>query len=278
MAEIPDFVNIPPEYIYQFKDGVHSLLEPQIKTKLSAFLKQHLEMQRLENYSYLTSEEMLQFPFIDHRAYKNEVFTRRQDLQIIEFLLKDYFASGKTLLEIGGWNSWLTNRMQLKGIQVLSADIFDDDRNGLRSRQYYHHPGWLSLQTDILNTSIYKASFDVIIFNHCLQFLSHPLELVTEYRKLLKPAGIMVLIGMNFSGNGRLRKKNIENYRQQYLQKYDLDIQFYPSKGYFDLNDLNAFKTQGFIFNSYRFSAMARLKRWFKGDQSGILYFRKVFA
>ncbi|MBL7931196.1 MAG: methyltransferase domain-containing protein [Bacteroidia bacterium] len=273
--DISDYIIIPPGYEYSSKDEVHSILDPDTKARLSVFLKRHLDMQRSAEYEYLSPEQIRRFPFIDLPTYKNEIFSRQQDLGIVADFLKNSFSKDKTLLEIGGWNSWLTKHLQSKGIQVISADIFDDEFNGLGSRHFFESPGWLSVQTDIMKPVIYKTQFDAIVFNHCLQFVTRPQELVMEYMKLLKPGGIMLLIGLDFFSNSEDRAKITEAYQKECLEKHGFDLQFYPCKGYFDLKDFELFKSMGFTFKSYTFSMASTLKRLLNGDKSGILYWKQ---
>lgn len=278
MPDISDYIKVPEGYSVVVSDGIYSVLKPETRQRLSIFLKQHLEMQHSEAYPFLSPEEIRKFPFIDKPLYRDEIFTRKQDLRMIDHLLQEYYSKGKRALEVGGWNNWLTRHLYSKGLHVVTADIFDDENNGLGSRRHFQSPGWTSVQMDVQQPEIFNTTFDVIILNHFLQFVSSPHEIVFAYKQLLRPGGIMLLTGLDFYHDTEPRIKKTRDLREACFKKHGFDLQFYPCKGFFDKEDFKKFRQNDFTFHTYQFSLLSRTKRLINGTKSGLLSYTKTFV
>ncbi len=273
MPNFSDYINVPKNYFYSEKNSVHSVLEPHFKNKLEAFLENHSIIQKKENYPFLPKEKLLNFPFIDFEPYKNELFSRQQDLRILGELS---FSKISTVLEIGGWNGWLTNWLNAKILEVVTVDIFPDDENGLASKKFYPNNDWLSIQADVNDTEIYKTKFDLIIFNHCLNFYSNPISLLNKYLDLLKSGGLLIILGADITGNSSKKEKIVNAFRNYYISKYGFNINFYESKGFFDNQFYYDVMQLDFKFTSYQFSNLSWIRKKILREKSGVFVFNKL--
>jgi 2-polyprenyl-3-methyl-5-hydroxy-6-metoxy-1,4-benzoquinol methylase len=272
MIVLSEYIAIPKNYSLTGDGGFYSVLEKDFETKLNAFLEKHSIIQQKENYTALPLKYLENFPFVDFEPYKDEIFSRKQEIKFLEKLIEPYFFCHKSLLEIGGWNCWLTKWLQSKGLEIISTDIFKDAINGLSSKQFHKNNDWLSVQLDITNPEIYIKKFDVIIINHSLQFLTNPEEITFKYKNLLAKGGILIILGMNFFSKTKAQEKKVIRYRKFYIDKYNFNIHFYPCKGYFDNAFFEFLIKQKFNFKSYKFSFLGNIKKKLKAEKSGIMY------
>lgn len=273
MPEFDTIINVPEGYHCSSFDGIFSVMEKKIKNELDAFLQRHSEIQKAENYPYLPKEKLPDFPFIDFKPYRHELFSRKQDIHLLNKILGDQITTGHVALELGGWNGWLTNWLHANKFDVVSADIFIDEENGLGTKKFHKNSNWLSIQTDVTDASIYKQKFDVIIFNHCLNFLPEPIELLKKYMTLLKKDGMLVVLGADITGNVSKKEKEVQNFRTYYQKKYGFKINFYDCPGFLTKKIYSTLIKSNFKFISYRFSLMGRLRKKLHSEKSGIFVF-----
>jgi 2-polyprenyl-3-methyl-5-hydroxy-6-metoxy-1,4-benzoquinol methylase len=273
MDAINNFIKVPLDYKLTYTDGIYTITTDSFNDRLSEFLLKFSEIQLKEKHYQLPFELYENFPNVNISELASETFTRKQDLVIISDLLSKNLNNSKSVLEVSGWNNWLSNYLSKKGLMVFTVDIFDDDRNGLKSKKHYQCPIWNSIQTDVLQIEIYNSKFDLIVFNHCLQFLTDPIQLIEKYKKLLNKNGVLVIIGSTFYKNTNSKVSEVFKTKIYFEEKYNFGIQFYESKGYFSYQDFKQFSKNSFNFISYKFSIPGLLKKFLKKEKSGILYF-----
>lgn len=271
--DIHEFIKVPEGYTLESRDGIHLITSDEFNHRLRSFLDRFSEIQTKENNYHLPFHLYEQFPNVNVNELASEIFTRKQDLKILKENFSNYQNSTAQILEIGGWNGWLTNHFSKTGATIVTTDVFDDEYNGLRSKNHYKSANWLSIQTDVLETEIYKTKFDAIVFNHCLQFYTNPLQLIEKYKLLLKKNGVLLILGNTFYKSTENKEAEVIKTNSYFKEHYNFNIRFYPSKGYFSYEDFNQFSKNNFKFISYKFSFPGLLKKILKKEKSGILYF-----
>ncbi len=271
--DIHEFIKVPEGYTLESQDGVHTITPDEFNHRLRSFLDRFSEIQTKETNYRLPFHLYEQFPDVEVNELAAEIFTRKQDLIILKKHFSNHLNSNASVLEIGGWNGWLTKHLSKTGVMVITADVFDDEYNGLKSKKHYRSADWLSIQTDILQTGIYAAQFDVIVFNHCLQFYTDPVQLIEKYKRLLKKNGVLLVLGNTFYKNTTAKESEILHTNKYFKEKYNFNIRFYPSKGYFSYEDFDLFSKNNFKFISYKFSVPGLIKKFLKKEKSGLLYF-----
>ncbi|MBC7696505.1 MAG: methyltransferase domain-containing protein [Burkholderiales bacterium] len=272
MEDLQSFIKVPVDHKLSV-DGIYNIAPDSFNERLFSFLDRFTEIQTKEKNYRLPFHLYEQFPNLTIQELASETFTRKQDLKILDKHFQKYLSSTNRVLEIGGWNGWLTNRLSDRGLKVITVDIFEDEENGLRSKKHYKNSNWLSVQTDLLDTSIYNSQFDMIVFNHCSQFLTDPLILVEKYKLLLNRNGVLLILGNTFYKNTDAKASEVLKTDMYFKKNYDFNIRFYPSKGYFSYEDFDHFSKNNFKFISYKFSVPGIIKKFLKKEKSGILYF-----
>src|SRR4051812_10764987 len=112
MKHISEYIT-PGHYAIEEHDDIFILLKPDFKKKLNNFLKVFLSTTQT-NQNSLPFHLYPIFPNVNYPRLKNEIFTRKQDLEILNNLFSSYLFKGKKTLEIGGWNGWLTHFLSTK--------------------------------------------------------------------------------------------------------------------------------------------------------------------
>lgn len=273
MNNFPKNINIPKNYKYQFIDGIHKIITSDFEEKLNIYLNKFTEIQKHENHYTLPFTKFKEFPNIICKELSSEIFTRKQDIEIIKKHFSSSLKQNNSVLEIGGWNGWLTKMFAEYNLDIISADIFEDERNGLKSKKHHINSNWTSIQTDILETDIYTKTFDIIVFNHCLQFYPNTDKLIEKYKQLLSKNGILLIIESTFYKNTTIKKIQTTKMLEYYKEKYQFEIQFYSSKGHFNYDDFQTLKNNKFKFITYHFSLLGKIKKILKKEKSGILYY-----
>src|SRR5689334_10446030 len=132
-------VNVPNGYHYDLTNGVHCVMEKTFKSRLDKFLEQFSFVQKQN--TRLPKNLINDFPFVDFPPFRNDIFSRQEDLARLPSILHPV-GKGTKVLEIGTWNGWLSKRLAQQGRDVVAADIFIDDSDGLQSKQHHSYRSW----------------------------------------------------------------------------------------------------------------------------------------
>lgn len=249
MPSLPDITSIiKKDYQHFLKqdDGVWILMNEAFGERLTEFLKKFENGRKNEKPNLLEPSDYPKLPYNRHHIDKLEWFFRQGSLQIVNKLLRE--KKSQSILEIGPWNSWLTNRLAEKGHSVVAIDYFIDERDGLKSKKKYVND-WIAIQADICNPLFFSAKFDIIVINHCLQYFPNPIEYVQSLKTLLKGDGEIIIIGLSLYKNPKKKKKQLEEYLQNSMAKNGIGF-FNPTKGHLDFDDKRKLEEQGFLFST----------------------------
>jgi 2-polyprenyl-3-methyl-5-hydroxy-6-metoxy-1,4-benzoquinol methylase len=274
MPELHDYINVSQDFELIEEVNYCSILRPAFKNKLHSFLEFYLKIQKKENHPTIPFDAYSKFPNIESEIFKHETFSRKQDVVFVEKYINENLNVNSKVLEIGGWNGWLTQRLFNYCKNLVSVDIFTDEKNGLSSKKHHTPNNLLSVQADLTEPGIFKNNFDLIVFNHCLQFYPQPFSLLEQYQKLLKPNGSLILLGVDTYLYSFQKQKQVMKLKSYYQRKYQFDIYFYNCDGFFDRAFLNQLIKNNYKFNVYKFSLISKFKKKFLGQKSGILIFK----
>jgi 2-polyprenyl-3-methyl-5-hydroxy-6-metoxy-1,4-benzoquinol methylase len=272
--ELPDnrLLAIPENYSAEYANEVYSIMEKGFKIRLDAFLEKFSSVQQTRQR--LPTSLINDFPFVEFSPFRNEIFTRTQDLAMVPRILVPGSAP-KDILEVGSWNGWLTKRLADQGHRVIAADIFRDELDGLESRAHHSLRNWISLQADLSDLAVFTGPFDTIIFNHCIQFLPDPELLIDRYLRMLRPGGQLLLLGVDYRGNQREREREVKENSTIFEKRHGFKMFFYPCKGYIDTGFLHFLSQTGFKFLPYRTHLLRQFKGKMNRDHSGVYFLIK---
>ncbi|MFL5752235.1 MAG: class I SAM-dependent methyltransferase [Bacteroidia bacterium] len=229
--------------IAKHNGSIFKIMEPAFEESLNLFLNKYEDILSRENHK-LTQLNYNELPCETKGKDSFEWYWRSQSKKVV--FSEIFSLKGKKVLEIGPWNGWLSHHLHKGGADLLCLDYFVEPPHGLRTKEYYHDPSWTSVQCDIENLDFLVPGFDYIILNHQLQFCSDPQKLIEQLFPLLNRGGKMLIIGMTIFQNPLKKEKKTEQFRKYYLNNYQFDIFFRPTKAYFDKNDKKKLEDTGF--------------------------------
>jgi 2-polyprenyl-3-methyl-5-hydroxy-6-metoxy-1,4-benzoquinol methylase len=238
-----------PEALSMLKQNgeVFTCLEPGFRQKLELYLPLFEETRKEEKNDAGINKEL--YPSLPFGIKVFEWTFRQQSLKILERLISNY--SKADILEVGSWNGWLSNRLASQGHNLLATDYFLDEVNGLQAKKFYQN-NWTALQMDVSEPGIFKDwVFDIVIVNHALQFMPDPELYIKRIRQLIKPGGMIVLLGLSFYKNPDLKILQVSDYRKFHEEKHGFAINIHPSKSYLDFKDLAMLQKEGFRIKWY---------------------------
>jgi SAM-dependent methyltransferase len=231
---------------YTSNEYYYSILKPEFKTRLGIFLENYYRAfpsKTGPNFIY----PQLPYPVKGPLAFEWKF--RAESLKIFRTLKTD--LAEKKILEIGPWNSWLSQHLKKENNLLVCADFFTDDQNGLASKKHYTNNKWLSVQCDLENIDFFCEGFDLIILNHNLQFFTEPIAQLRKYKKLLKPGGKIVCLGLSVFVKPQKKVAAVQQMRETCLREKHFEIFLNPTKAFLDEKDKKEMQTEGFSFVPY---------------------------
>ncbi|MBI2268249.1 MAG: class I SAM-dependent methyltransferase [Candidatus Blackburnbacteria bacterium] len=127
------------------------------------------------------------FVYVKENVQFKNVFARRARL------VSKFQKTGR-VLEVGSSTGVLLSVLKDKGWEVLGIEP------SLEAQQIAVEQGIPTLKTTFERAKLASNRFDVIIFNHVLEHLADPLDVITKANRVLKKDGILFIDVPNFGG------------------------------------------------------------------------------
>ncbi|WP_339833383.1 methyltransferase domain-containing protein [uncultured Flavobacterium sp.] len=240
----PDF-ETPKELnqleIYQ-DEGVYCLIPKDKKDKLSYFLNSFDNYRTQTNQKITDSNLYSNLPFsINDNSWKS----KQKDIYIVDKICGT--RKELRILDIGGWNGWLSNYLTMKGHTSVTTDIFIDRFDGLKAVNHYNNP-FVALQ--LLPNEIWRVqeSFDLIIFNRNWAYLENHQEILSMAKSKLNKNGTILFTGLTFYKNSSKIEKQISESSDYFEKKYGIPLLYFKTKGFLNNVDLAFLKNETTLF------------------------------
>jgi len=251
---------------YNFKEGIYYITEEPFNSDIKLFLSNYYAY--AQNKPQSVNYETL--PFVEGENVNSEWKFRQESCRIVNKEVEQ--LQPKSVLEIGPWNGWLTHHLSKKIDNYVAVDIFDDEVNGLGAFKHYQNQNWIRVHADVESLNFFATKFDLIIYNHCLQFFSNWQQSIDNSLKLLNKGGAMIVLGCSLYSDGSAKAAELEKLKNDYQEKTGHHLFFKPTKGYFDGNDKKDFRDRGFNFLNYNIFYKNRLLSYFDSSRPKIVY------
>ncbi len=206
-----------------------NLLLPELSARLEAIARYREKVR--DTLPLITDYEGLPYGLAQsHFEWRN----RAQSADIALRLIGQ--NAPKTILEIGGWNGWLTHHLA-KHARVFAVDFFGDDHDGLGAMKHYQTQ-WARIQMDITDLTIIAGKFDMVVINNGLHLLPNPLNTIQQAQGLVRHGGLLLVLELPFLKNPTRRIAQIQQIEAQFTDGGGEGSLFlYPTKGYLDNSD-----------------------------------------
>ena len=232
-------------HTFETVDGVVSLFSSERRDELDPYLRD-FEQWREDRGDLLNDPSV--YPRLPEAPPGGDVGMwklRKLDLALIRRLLQG--RSRQRVLEIGGWNGWLSHQLSEDRHDVVAIDYFVHPFDGLRARKHFPEAGWRAVQMDLEDLTILQGPFDVIIFNHGLGTFIDPVQKVRDATALLASGGMMIATGLTvFKDTSRI-EAHFKAVRCEFEEATGRDLFFKPMKGYLDSRDLKDLRDVGLV-------------------------------
>ncbi len=236
---------------YGFDENVFVLLENSVKNYIDIFTARLHEIRKKEKFHHVAPAEYYKLPYTNNKEFKHEWRLRKYSFRTLNSLIKN--RGLKTVLEIGPYNGWLSNRLAGSGFEVTSVDYFADELDGLKASRYYDNK-WFTIQMDLRDLSIIKSKFDLVVVNHALQFFKNYNEIIKQAKEILERNGMLVILGLPFFANPNAKIAEIKNNSAYYKKHYNFQIELFPEsfKGFLDGGDFKMLENTGLKLSKYK--------------------------
>jgi SAM-dependent methyltransferase len=97
------------------------------------------------------------------------------------------------ILDLGAGNAWLSYRLALRHHAAYAADIFLDERDGLRAARHYEVP-FAAVGAEFDRLPFPCGRFDLAIFNSSVHYSTDYTTTLAEARRCLRPEGRLVVL------------------------------------------------------------------------------------
>lgn len=232
-------------------DGIPNLLSPTLSARLDA-IASHRERVRV-GLPTITDYDGLPYNMA-HTGFEWRGRAQSADM-VLRYIAK---YQPKTILEIGGWNGWLTHHMA-KSASVLAVDFFADAIDGLGAMRHYQSR-WERLQMDITDLTILADRFDMVVINNGIHLLPDPIGTIRQAIGLVADGGMLIALELPIYRNPEKRIAQIRRIETQFTAQGGVGSLFlHPTKGYLDRSHRAEMTQLGIKLHLYRrYKAIAK--------------------
>lgn len=232
-------------------DGIPNLLPPAFVARLGAIARYRDHVRA--RLPIITDYDGLPYNLADaHFEWR----ARAQSADMVLRYVKTHRPA--TILEIGGWNGWLTHHLA-RYAHVLSVDFFADDVDGLGAMRHYQ-TRWERLQMDITDLSILADVFDMVVINNGIHFLPDPIDTIRQAQRLVGVGGVLMVLELPFYRDPRQRIRQVQQLEAEFRAVGGSGSLFlYPTNGYLDGSHRRQMRQLGVTLRPYpRYKALIR--------------------
>ncbi len=233
-------------HAFELRAGVLEMLPEKFAARLHEFTARFTQLRDRENRRLLDPQVYPQLPDAPVLSKDPEWQQRVYDWSIVRGLLSG--KSDLSILDVGAWNGWLSNRLAELGHRVLAIDYFADEFDGLAARRHYA-TDWMAIQMDLEDLSVLGGQFDLVILNRCVQFFEHPAAYAAHARERVAPGGAMILTGLAFFRDPGQKIRGVQQLRAHF-RRSGFDF-FKPVRGYLDMRDRQEMTAMGLRLRAY---------------------------
>jgi SAM-dependent methyltransferase len=204
--------------------GIVHALPPERTAYFLRFMQDYERIRAAEGRGSESQKFYLSLPYNDISGRNNgqwHIRGRSYDCLINHVL--DAPARGKTVLDIGAGNCWMSFRLALLGYRPVAVDLLTNEDDGLGAAMHYQHalPDLFPrFQAEITRLPFQSRQFDVVIFNASFHYSEDYEASLGEAFRCLRPGGMVVISDTAWYSREESGKKMVSERRAAFLQKH----------------------------------------------------------
>ena len=235
------------DHLVRSSDGIIELFSVEFRKQLVPFLQNYHKIYKSQSEDW-SNEEHKNSPFVFTGSRKKEWAYRRLSLQVVMESIAN--KRNQSILEIGPWNGWLSHHLAKAGHAIVAVDYFREEPYGLQAVKK-NSPTAICIQTNLQDLSLIAETFDLIVVNHCLQFMPDPRSYANKLKEKLNAGGVLLVIGSPVFLREKRKVKSIREKEISWRKQHGVDLYFQAGKGYLNHEDLKQLQKSNFKFTDY---------------------------
>jgi len=230
-------------HLFSMKNDVYQILSPEYKERLETFLTGFEDFRKEEIVKY-TPEMLRKLPDV---SFDKSMWSLRQ--QDLELILK-YVRKGGKAMEVGAWNSWLTQHLARSGMETIAVDIFTHEIDGMGAKKHYPED-WVAIQIDLRRLNLIDEQFDLIVVNRSFQYFQNMEESLQNLQNRLKKGGTLLLTGLTLESDNKRIQLQLDAAAASFESKYGTPFMLHDFQGFLTKENLNQLKAMGLNLKWY---------------------------
>ena len=135
------------------------------------------------------------------------------------------------VLDLGAGNGWLSNRLALRGYDVIAVDLTVNEFDGLGCQRFYESE-FVSAQAEFDCLPIPDDSMDMVLFNASLHYSVNYKKTLTESLRVLKDSGLLVILDSPIYRDPKSGEQMVREREAQFIKQVGFASNGLPSENY----------------------------------------------
>lgn len=221
-------------FVLREVDGVIDLMTEEESAAAQPFLDAYEQVRRDENWG----GDDLDLPFHAKR-HRNIWDIRQRTFRAFERAVAK--AERGLALDIGAGNCWMTRYMDKWGFGAIAVDIHMSALDGLRAGQKYLDEGarFLRVRAGMERLPFRSGSITLIATNAAFHYASDFRAALSEFERVLTPAGMIVILDSPFYENAADGERMIAERVVDFGRKYGISEALASRSRYLTFKDFD---------------------------------------
>ena len=218
-------------------DGIWQMLLPERKEYFSRFIQDYETVRRFEGRGSADASYYRALPF--HQSSDWRIRAASFDTFLKNIIIPgEENSKSLRILDLGAGNGWLSNRLALRGHDVIAIDLMTNDFDGLGCHRFYEST-FLPIQADYDHLPFSDGAADIVLFNASLHYSVDIKATLTEALRVLSGAGSLVILDSPVYHNPQSGAQMVRERETQFTKQYGLASNSLKSENYLTYTKLD---------------------------------------
>jgi HemK-related putative methylase len=229
-------------------DGIWRFLLPERAAYFQPFIEDYETIRIAEGrgshdaqYYRALPEHDLTGRFVDDWRIRSKSYYQLIDTVIrpIEHELKRPLG----ILDLGAGNGWLSNRLAMRGHDVVAVDLTTNEFDGVGTHHLYESR-FTPVQAEYDHLPFPSRTFDLVIFNGSIHYSTDYLPTLTEALRVLRNTGYLVILDTPVYVDHSSGVQMIRERGEQFRRAYGFPSNSLPVEGFLTFDRLKELTAQ----------------------------------
>jgi SAM-dependent methyltransferase len=204
--------------------GIVLALAPDRLEYFTQFIKEYEHIRSSEGRGSRSRSYYLNLPHRDTTGNNSGQWKIRS--KSFDYLVREIIGphgQGRTLLDLGAGNCWLSFQLVQRGYQPVAVDLLLNSFDGLGAADHYASELGFSLQrfqAELSNLPFQDEQFDIVLFNASFHYSEDYVETLREALRCLKKGGSVVICDTPWYARERSGEQMIAERRSHFRDRF----------------------------------------------------------